>query len=205
MIQGIIGKKIGMTQIFQEDGKAQPVTLVEAGPCVVVQVKTEKQDGYEAVQLGYGKAKHITSAVKGQCRGFGEFKVLREVDVDDIATVNVGDQITVSDFKDGEKIDASGVSRGRGFAGVVKRWHFAGGPKTHGQSDRHRAPGSISSTTTPGRIYKGKRMAGHMGNDAVTIRNLVVLKTDAEKNLLMVKGAIPGGKNTIILIKKTGK
>ncbi|PKH44592.1 50S ribosomal protein L3 [Dehalococcoides mccartyi] len=122
-----------------------------------------------------------------------------------IAAVSVGDQITVSDFKDGEKIDASGVSRGRGFSGVVKRWHFAGGPKTHGQSDRHRAPGSIGSTTTPGRIYKGKHMAGHMGNDAVTIRNLVVLKTDAEKNLLMVKGAIPGGKNTIILIKKTGK
>lgn len=205
MINGIIGKKLGMTQIYSAAGKVEPVTVLQVGPCTVVQVKTEKNDGYCAAQLGFGQAKKLPKAEKGHLKGLGDFRHLREFRLDDVSDVEVGTKVDASLFTDGELIDVTGFSKGRGFAGVVKRHGFAGGPKTHGQSDRHRAPGSIGSTTTPGRVYKGTRMAGHMGNEQVTVSGLKVVKTDVEKNLLLVLGAVPGAKNGLILIKKSKK
>jgi large subunit ribosomal protein L3 len=205
MIQEIIGRKLGMTQIFRDNGKAEAVTAVEAGPCVVVQVKTEAKEGYNAAQLGFGKAKKLKSPQKGHLKELGEFKYLREFRLDDTKGVNVGDSVDVSLFQEGDLVDVTGVSKGKGFAGTVKRYGFAGGPKTHGQSDRHRAPGSIGAGASPGRVLKGTRMAGHMGNERVTIRKLEVLKTDPEHNLLLVKGAVPGAKNGLLLIGKSGK
>jgi large subunit ribosomal protein L3 len=205
MIDGIIGRKLGMTQLFREDGIAEPVTVIDASPCAVVQVKTAGKEGYNAVQLGYGKAKKLSSPVKGHLRGTGEFSCLREFRMDEIEVINIGDKVDVSMFQPGDTVDVIGISKGKGFAGVVKRHGFAGGPKTHGQSDRHRAPGSIGSGTTPGRVKKGMRMAGRMGNQRVTARNLVVVKADAERNILVVRGAVPGANNGIILIGKSGK
>ncbi len=203
MIQGLIGRKIGMSQLFREDGEVV-VTAIEAGPCFVTQVKTEAKDGYDAVQLGFGRAKRLNSPQKGHLKGIGQFKYLREFEVDDINSVQVGQKVDIDMFKPGDLVDVTGVSKGKGFAGVVKRHHFAGGPKTHGQSDRHRAPGSIGATTFPGRVFKGTRMAGHMGNRRVTVRNLRVLDVDLERNLLLVKGAVPGSKKGLLLIKKAG-
>jgi large subunit ribosomal protein L3 len=190
MVQGIIGKKLGMGRIFREDGEVEAVTAIEAGPCIITQVKTKDKEGYNAARLGFGEAKK------------GKSKYLREFMVEDTGAVKVGDKVDVSLFKEGDLVDISGVSKGKGFAGVVKRHHFAGGPKTHGQSDRHRAPGSIGATTSPGRVLKGKRMAGHMGNSRVTARHLEVRKADPARNLLLVKGAVPGAKNGLLLIKK---
>ncbi|MBM3118840.1 MAG: 50S ribosomal protein L3 [Chloroflexi bacterium] len=201
MIQGMIGRKIGMTQLFRDDGEVV-VTAIEAGPCFVTQVKTEANDGYDAVQLGFGDAKRINSPQKGHLKGVGQLRYLREFDVDDISSVQVGQKIDVDMFKPGDLIDVTGVSKGKGFAGVVKRHHFAGGPKTHGQSDRHRAPGSIGATTSPGRVLKGTRMAGHMGDKRVTVRNLKVLDVDSARHLLLVKGAVPGSKKGLLLIEK---
>ena len=172
MIQGIIGRKLGMTQIFGEDGKAEAVTAIEAGPCAVIQVKTVAKEGYNAAQLGFSEAKRLKSPQRGHLKGLGQFKYLREFRVADTEAIKVGDRIDVSLFKDGDLVDITGISKGKGFAGVVKRYHFAGGPKTHGQSDRHRAPGSIGATTSPGRVFKGQRMAGHMGNSRVTVRQI---------------------------------
>ena len=203
MIQGLIGRKLGMTQFFAESGRAEAATMIEAGPCTVVQVKTPESDGYTAAQLGYGAAKKLNSAQKGQSKGLGEFKYLREFRLETAEGVSVGDKLDVSLFQPGDKVTVTGISKGRGFAGGVKRYHFRGGPKTHGQSDRHRAPGSIGSGTTPGRVYKGTRMAGHMGDDRVTVRNMVVLQADTERNLLLVKGAVPGARNGILLIGKS--
>jgi large subunit ribosomal protein L3 len=200
MIQGIIGRKLGTTQFFGEKGNAEAATMIEAGPCTVVQVKTPANDGYTAAKLGFGTAKKLKSVLKGQSNGLGEFKFLREFRLENAEGVNVGDKLDVSQFKPGDKVSITGISKGRGFAGGVKRHNFHGGPKTHGQSDRNRAPGSIGSTTTPGRVYKGTRMAGHMGDDRVTVRNLEVLKADVERNLLLVKGAVPGAKNGLLLI-----
>lgn len=197
----MIGRKIGMTQLFRDDGEVV-VTAIEAGPCFVTQVKTEANDGYDAVQLGFGDAKRINSPQKGHLKGVGQLRYLREFDVDDISSVQVGQKIDVDMFKPGDLIDVTGVSKGKGFAGVVKRHHFAGGPKTHGQSDRHRAPGSIGATTSPGRVLKGTRMAGHMGNKRVTVRNLKVLDVDSARHLLLVKGAVPGSKKGLLLIEK---
>jgi large subunit ribosomal protein L3 len=205
MIQGIIGRKLGMTQLFREDGISEAVTVIDASPCAVVQVKTIEKEGYNAVQLGYGKAKKLSSPVKGHLKGTGEFGCLREFRMDEIEGINIGDKIDVSLFQPGDLVDVVGVSKGRGFAGVVKRHHFSGGPKTHGQSDRHRAPGAIGSGTTPGRVKKGMRMAGRMGNQRVTARNLMVVKADAERNILVIRGAVPGANNGIILIGKSGK
>jgi large subunit ribosomal protein L3 len=202
MINGIIGRKLGMTQIFTDAGKAETVTLVEAGPCVVLQVKNAKTDGYNAAQLGFGKAKHITKAEKGHCKELGEFKHLREFRLPSVEGVAVGDKVDAGSFQVGDKIKISGTSKGRGFAGVVKRHKFKGGPKTHGQSDRHRAPGSIGSTTTPGRVLKGRRMAGHMGDERVTVRNVEVIRTDAERNTLMVRGPVPGAAGGLVIIAK---
>jgi large subunit ribosomal protein L3 len=205
MVQGIIGKKLGMTQVYKENGEIEGVTAIEAGPCAITQVKTDKNDGYKSVQLGFGAAKKIKKAVKGQMHGTGEFRYLREFRVDDTEAVKPGDKVDVSQFKAGEFVDVTGVSKSKGFAGVVKRHHFKGGPKTHGQTDRNRRPGAIGSTTSPGRVLKGVRMAGRMGGDRVTARRLEVFKTDPEKNLLVVKGPVPGTRNGLVLIKKANK
>jgi large subunit ribosomal protein L3 len=204
MVQGIIGRKIGMGQVFSQDGKAEAVTAIEAGPCVVTQLKTLNKEGYNAAQLGFGESKRLNSPQKGHLKKLGQFRHLQEFRLADAKDIKVGDKIDVSLFKEGDLVDVSGVSKGKGFAGVVKRHHFAGGPKTHGQSDRHRAPGSIGSTTSPGRVLRGMRMAGHMGNRRVTVRHLQVYKTDSERNLLLVRGAVPGAKNGLVLIKKAG-
>jgi len=205
MIPGIIGKKLGMTQVFSDSGKAEAVTLIEAGPCTVTQVKTSAREGYDSVQLGFGQAKKLTRAEQGHLKELGIFKYLREFRIEDIASVKVGDKVDVSLFQPGEVVNVTGISKGKGFAGVVKRHHFAGGPKTHGQSDRTRAPGAIGATTSPGRVLKGMRMAGHMGSERVTARRLEVYRTDPERNLLMVRGAVPGIRNGLLLISKTTK
>jgi len=205
MIQGIIGKKLGMTQIFGDNGKAEAVTAIEAGPCTVIQVKIVTKEGYNAAQLGFGEAKRLNSPQRGHLKGLGQFKYLREFRLDDTEDIEVGQTVDVSLFKSGDLVDITGISKGKGFAGVVKRHHFAGGPKTHGQSDRHRAPGSIGATTSPGRVFKGMRMAGHMGNSRVTERHLEVFEADPARNLLLVRGAVPGARNGLLLIEKSGK
>ncbi len=205
MLHGIIGKKLGMTQVFEDNGKAEAVTAIEAGPCTVTQIKTVAEEGYSAAQLGFGQAKRLNSPQKGHLKGLGQFKYLREFRVDNTEGIKVGERVDVSLFKAGDLIDVTGVSKGKGFAGVVKRHHFAGGPKTHGQSDRHRAPGSIGATTSPGRVFKGTRMAGHMGSSQVTVRHLKVFEADPARNLLLVGGAVPGARNGLLLIKKSSR
>jgi large subunit ribosomal protein L3 len=205
MIQGIIGKKLGMTQIFRDSGKVEVVTAIEAGPCTVTQVKIVAKEGYNAAQLGFNVVKRLNSPQRGHLKGLEQFKYLREFRMDDIEAIEVGQKVDVSLFKSGDLVDITGVSKGKGFAGVVKRHHFAGGPKTHGQSDRHRAPGSIGATTSPGRVFKGLRMAGHMGNSQVTVRQLEVFETDPARNLLLVRGAVPGARNELLLIKKSSR
>jgi len=202
MIQSIIGKKLGMTQIFSDDGKSEAVTAIEAGPCTVTQVKTTAKEGYNAVQFGFGEPKRSKSRQR-EHKGLGQFKHLREFREDDIEAINVEDKFDVSLFKVGDLVDITGISKGKGFAGVVKRYHFAGGPKTHGQSDRHRAPGSIGAGTSPGRVLKGMRMAGHMGNSRVTVRHLEILEVDPARNLLLIKGAVPGARNGLLIIRKS--
>ena len=203
MMEGIIGRKLGMIQLFNDNGNAIAVTDIEVGPCVVTQVKTVAKEGYNAVQLGFGQAKRLGSPERGHLKGLGEFRYLREFRVSDIGSIKSGDTLDASLFKAGDVVDVTGESKGKGFAGVVKRHHFAGGPKTHGQSDRHRAPGSIGATTTPGRVFKGLRMAGHMGNSRVTVRHLEVVEADPARNLLLVKGAVPGARNGLLLVRKS--
>ncbi|MFC1961814.1 50S ribosomal protein L3 [Chloroflexota bacterium] len=202
MTLGIIGKKLGMTQVFREDGTAVPVTAIEAGPCTVAQIKTAEKEGYASAQLGFGEAKRLKTSRQEQVKGPGKFKYRREFRVDDTASLEVGQKVDVSLFKAGDIIDICGISKGKGFAGVVKRHGFHGGPKTHGQSDRHRAPGSIGSSSTPARVLKGLRMAGHMGNRRVTQLNLEVFEADPARNLLLVKGAVPGSRNGLLIIRK---
>lgn len=207
MLKGLIGKKIGMTQVFDEQGVAQPVTIIEAGPCFVTQVRNPEKDGYAAIQLGFGEVhpKRLTGGELGHLNSnnLTPMRFLREFRSKE--TANVGDRLTVEVFAVGERVDVVGTSKGKGFAGSVKRHHFAGGKKTHGQSDRHRAPGSRSSGTTPGRVYKGSRGAGHMGTDRVTVQALKIVMIDAERNLLGIKGAVPGGKGGLVLIKEARK
>lgn len=206
MLSGLIGKKLGVTQIFEEDGTLEAVTAIEAGPCLVTQIKTEAEDGYNAVQLGFGEAKRLNSPQRGHLKGIGhQLKHLREFRVDGPTSVEVGQKVDVGIFKVGDGVDVTGISKGKGFAGGVKRYHFRGGPKTHGQSDRHRAPGSVGATTFPGRVLKGTRMAGHMGNQRVTQCNLKVVQADPARNLLLVRGAIPGAKNGLLLIRKSAR
>ena len=205
MIQGIIGRKLGMTQVFSDVGKAKAITAIEAGPCLITQVKTVAEEGYNAAQVGFGEVKRLKSPLKGHLKGLGQLKYLREFRVGDTETIKVGDKVDVSLFKAGDLVDVTGISKGKGFAGVVIRHHFAGGPKTHGQSDRHRAPGSIGATTSPGRVFKGLRMAGHMGSNRVTVRHLEIFEADPTRNLLLVKGAVPGAKNGLLLIKKSAR
>jgi large subunit ribosomal protein L3 len=206
MFPGIIGKKIGMTQLFQENGETVAVTAIQAGPSVVTQVKSRDRDGYDAVQVGLienkVKQSKLSSPEKGHLRGLENIRHLREFRADDIDSIKRGDKVDVGFLKKGDLVNVIGLSKGRGFAGVVKRHHFAGGPKTHGQTDRHRAPGSIGATTFPGRVLKGKRMAGHMGNARVTARKLEVIQADPERNLLLVKGAVPGANGGLLVIEK---
>ncbi len=192
-----------MTQVFKENGETEAVTAIAAGPCAVIQVKTVPGEGYNAVQLGFGEAKRLKSPQRGHLKELGPFRYLRELRVDDAEAATVGDRVDVSLFKEGDIVDVTGVSKSKGFAGVVKRHHFAGGPKTHGQSDRHRHPGSIGATTSPGRVFKGMRMAGRMGGERVTVRHLKVFLADPDRNLLLVKGAVPGNKNGLLLIRKS--
>jgi len=205
MIPGIIGKKIGMSQVFNDSGKAEAVTVIEAGPCLVTQIKTTAKEGYDALQLGFGTAKKISKAEQGHLKELGKLRELREFRTDGTADVKVGDKVDVSVFKSGDFVNIIGISKGKGFAGVVKRHGFHGGPKTHGQTDRHRAPGAIGATTSPGRVLKGMRMAGHMGHEQITQKGLKVYKTDPEHNLLLVQGAVPGNKSGLLLISKSTK
>ena len=204
MLQGFLGKKIGMTQIFRDDGRVVPVTVVEAGPCIVTQVKTKETDGYEAVQLGFGDVKRRNKPLSGHLKNSRLSRYLREVAADDTGEFDVGQTISVDIFQAGEKVDIIGRSKGRGFAGVMKRWGFKGGPRTHGQSDRARAPGSIGGGTTPGRVYKGLKMGGHMGNRRITVKGLEIIEVDTERNLLLIKGGIPGAPNSLVQIRRTG-
>ena len=203
MHQGIIGRKLGMTQVFRDNGRMEAVTAIKAGPCSVIQVKTAAKEGYDSIQLGFGETKRLNSAEKGHLKELGSYKYLREFRVDTLGDVKIGDKVDVSIFSQGDRIDVIGISKGKGFAGVVKRHHFRGGPKTHGQTDRERHPGAIGSTTTPGRVKKGLRMAGHMGTDRVTARKLEVMKIDPESNLLLIRGSVPGSRNGIVLLKKS--
>ncbi len=208
MLKGLIGKKIGMTQIFDESGVAYPVTLIEAGPCYVTQIRRPETEGYSAVQLGFGEThpKRLSGGELGHLKAASlpPLRVLREFRAK-APDVSVGDVLKVDVFAPGERVDVIGTSKGKGFAGGVKRYHFAGGPKTHGQSDRHRAPGSNSSGTTPGRVYKGSRRPGHMGSDRVTVQSLKVVLVDAERNLIGVHGAVPGPKGGLVVINEARK
>lgn len=206
MIQGLLGRKLGMTQIFDETGVVHPVTVVEAGPCVVTQVKTRDKDGYAAIQLGFGLNKRLNQPDQGHRRPSGFMsRELREVRTDGSTEYSVGEVITADTFSAGEVVDVVGTSKGRGFQGGVKRHNFRGGPKTHGQSDRHRAPGSIGSSATPGRVFKGLRMAGHMGDARVTVQNLKVLRVDRERNLLLIEGSVPGPNKGLVILRRAVK
>ncbi|MSP78356.1 MAG: 50S ribosomal protein L3 [Dehalococcoidia bacterium] len=222
-IQGIVAKKIGMTQIIQDDGSVEGVTALQAGPCTVTELRTEERHGYSAVQLGFEEIGDVNireglgvkRAVKrdevapltfpevGHFKRAGKmFRYIKEVPATELGELQIGQKVDVSMFAAGDTIHVVGTSKGRGFAGVVKRHGFHGGPKTHGQSDRHRAPGSVGSTTYAGRVFKGLRMAGHMGDVRVTTRNLKVVRVDVERNLLFVHGAVPGASNGIVLVHK---
>ena len=206
-MKGMIGKKVGMTQVFDDQGTVVPVTVIQAGPCYVTQIRDRKRDGYVSVQLGFGESKP-TRLTKGQLghlqksdlpalRHLREFRMTEDADL----AVEEGQEIKVDIFERGELVDVIGTSKGRGHAGTIKRHGFARGPKTHGQSDRMRSPGSIGMCATPGRTLKGKKMAGRMGNDRVTVQNLPLVVVDAEKNLLAVKGSVPGAKGSIVMIR----
>jgi len=207
-MKGILGKKVGMTQVFGERGEVIPVTVIEAGPCFVAQIKTVERDGYAAVQLGFEEAKP-RRLTKPQLKHLQKsslqpLRYLREIRLaaDEVGSLQEGQRLTVDIFAKGELVDVTGTSKGKGFAGVVKRHGFSGGPKTHGQSDRHRAPGAVGACTTPGKVLKGMRMAGHMGSERVTAQSLEVVIVDPERNLLAVRGTVPGAKNGLLLIRQ---
>jgi len=204
MPTGLLGRKIGMTQVFDEGGRVVPVTVIEAGPCWVTQIKTAESDGYDAVQLGFEESRKVNSPERGHLAKAGTpmLRHLREWRVSDPSAFEIGQRLDVTIFAPGEKVNVVGTSKGKGFQGVIKRHGFSGGPKTHGQSDRWRAPGSIGSGTTPGRVLKGVRMAGRMGGDRVTVQNLQVVRADAARNLLLIKGAVPGPREALIAVSK---
>lgn len=208
MFKGLIGKKLGMTQVFDEDGAAVPVTLIEAGPCFVTQIRTIQKDGYSAVQLGFGETekRKLTGGEFGHLENkkLPTLRYLREFRTKD-TDVKVGDKVDVSQFEVGKRVDVVGISKGKGFAGAVKRYHFRGGPKSHGQSDRLRAVGSIGSTTTPGRVFKGKKMPGHMGNQRVSSQNVKIVLVNSDKNLIAVNGSVPGARGELVVIKEARK
>jgi large subunit ribosomal protein L3 len=199
---GLIGRKVGMTQVFQADGTMVAVSVVAVEPNTVTRLRTTERDGYTAVQLGIEPSKRLTKPEAGQLEGLPQVATIREFRTETVDGYEVGQQVGVAElFAAGDLVDVTGVSKGKGFAGHIKRHHFKRGPKTHG-SDHHRAPGSIGPGTTPGRVYKGMKMAGHMGDERATIKKLRVVRTDAERNLLLVKGTLPGAKNALILVKK---
>ena len=209
MKKGIIGKKIGMTQIFDEIGNVIPVTVIEAGPCVVAQKKTTENDGYEAVQLGFidAKEKQLSKPAKGHFAkaGVAAKKHLKEFRLEDCAALNVGDEVKADIFAAGEKVDVTGITKGRGYTGAIKRWNHHTLCSTHGVGPIHREVGSMGANSTPSRVFKNKKMAGQYGNEQVTVLNLKVVKIDAEKNLIAVKGAIPGAKNGIVFLRDSVK
>ncbi len=208
MKKGILGKKIGMTQIFAEDGRLIPVTVVEAGPCSVIQKKTVENDGYSAVQLGFGdkKEKNVNKPMKGHFAkaGVAPKRYLRELKLDNAEELNVGDEIKVDMFEAGDVLDVTGTSKGHGYAGTVKRWGTHRGPMSHG-SHYHRGPGSLGACSSPSRVYKGKKLPGHYGVDKVTIQNLDLVKVDSERNLLLIRGSVPGPKGGLLIIKNAVK
>lgn len=208
MKKAIIAKKIGMTQVFTENGALVPVTVLEAGPCVVVQKKTAENDGYEAIQVGFvdAKAKHVTKPIQGHFdkAGVTAKKYVKEFKLDDASAYEIGAEIKADVFVAGDKVDASGVTKGKGFQSTIKRYNASRGPMTHG-SKSHRVTGSMGSSATPSRVRKGKRMPGHMGCENVTIQNLEIVRADAEKNLILIKGAVPGAKGSILVIKDSVK
>ena len=212
MKKAIVGKKIGMTQIFTEDGRLVPVTVIEAGPCTVVQLKTVESDGYQAVQVGFGEMtearakKLLTKPVQGHFAkaGVAAKRTLRELRFDDCSGYKVGDEIKVDQFAKGDHIDVTGISKGHGFTGPIQRWNQHTGPMAHG-SKYHRGVGSLSANSDPSRVFKNKHMAGHYGVDRVTVQNLEVVSVDAERNLLLVKGAVPGANNSLLMIRDTVK
>jgi large subunit ribosomal protein L3 len=208
MKKGLIGKKLGMTQIFDEEGRRIPVTVVEAGPCVVIQKKTVDKDGYNAIQVGFAvrDAARANRALVGHCKGAnqGAFRYLRELRIDKVDQYNVGDTIAADIFEVGDKVDVTGTSIGKGYQGVVKRWGFKGGRSTHG-SRFHRAPGSIGCSATPSRVFKNKKMPGQMGNERVTVQKLLIARVDAADNLLLIRGAVPGATNGLVLIRDSVK
>jgi large subunit ribosomal protein L3 len=201
---GLLGKKIGMTRVFDELGNTIPVTVLEAGPCYITQVKTEEADGYSAIQMGFEekKEKNVTKPVLGHLKkaGKGSLRKIKEFSGFEDKELKVGDEIKVDIFKPGDRVKVSGLSKGRGFTGVMKRHNFGGGQVSHGQSDRLRAPGSLGQSSYPSRVFKGQKMAGQMGNKRVSVLNLTVVKVDPEKNLLFVKGGIPGARNSYVEI-----
>lgn len=220
-MKGLLGIKLGMSQVFDDAGVVTPVTIVQAGPCYVTQVKIEDTDGYEAIQVGFGETKN-GRLTKGQQGHLGLLKKdkkhphrkqsdipalqhLREFRTKKATEYEVGQELTVEQFETGDRVDVAGITKGRGFAGVVKRWGFRGGPKTHGQSDRWRAPGSIGATSGTGHVFKGKKMGGHMGNERFTAQNLQVIKIDSEKNLLAIKGSVPGHKGSLVIVRDAAK
>ncbi len=201
----MIGRKLGMTRIFEDDGSVVPVSVIEAAPNTVTRLRTPERDGYSAVQLGAGRARRVSKPVAGQFRRLDKDhqqpRDVRELRVDSTDGFDAGQQVTVELFAAGELVDVTGVSKGKGFTGVIARHNFRRGPKSHG-SDHHRAPGSIGAGTSPGRVFKGTRMAGHMGDERVTVKKLTVVRVDAERNLILVKGAVPGARNALVLIQK---
>ncbi len=198
---GLIGRKVGMTQVFQDDGTMVAVSVLAVEPNTVTRLRTTARDGYTAVQVGIEATKRLSKPERGQLKDLPSVSTIREFRVDDVDTYEVGQRLDVSLFEAGELVDVTGTSKGKGFAGHVKRHHFKRGPKTHG-SDHHREPGSIGPGTTPGRVYKGLRMAGHRGDERVTVKKLRIVRADPAKNLLLVKGAVPGARNALILVKK---
>jgi large subunit ribosomal protein L3 len=208
-MKGILGKKVGMTQIYGDNGEIIPVTVIEAGPCFVTQVKTKDNDGYDAVQIGFDEVKpsRITKPERGhlQKADAPNLRHLREFDLDEGEAVQLGQRLDASVFEVGDVVDITGTSKGKGFAGHIKRHHFSRQRATHGQSDRERAPGSIGAGTTPGRTFKGMRMAGRMGGERVTVQNLRVVLVDQERNMLVVKGAVPGAKDGLVMVRQAVK
>ena len=204
MVSMILGRKIGMTQVWDENDNVVPVTVVQAGPCTVSQVKTKATDGYDAVQIGFGeiKPKHVNKPLAGHFKAHGvePMRYLREVRVENGEEYSCGDQITAADFADVKAVDVTGTSKGKGFQGTIKRWNFSRGPMTHGSRNQRR-PGSIGQCAYPARVRKGLHMAGHMGDERVTVKNLKLVRVDAEQNLMLIKGAIPGGKNALVSIR----
>ena len=207
MSMGILGRKVGMTQVFDENGKAVPVTVIEAGPCPIVEIRTPEKNSYSAVQLGFGEVKqgNVTKPVKGyfEKQSAAPKRWLREFRVENTTDYQVGQEITVSLFQNGEVVDVIGVSKGKGTAGVMTRYGFGGTPASHGHSVTHRHPGSIGCSSYPGKVIKGRRMAGHMGSERVTTKNLSVFAIDEENNLILIKGSVPGARDSLVMIRKT--